>query len=85
MSSIELLRILSKQWADVNDIKQIASCGRDNASQIRDIIVEDITKSGKKLPNCKSKLVPMTSVIDYFNIDINHIVSMAENEKLLKI
>ncbi len=85
MTNLELLSIISKQWADVNDIKKIASCGRDSASQIRDIIVSDITKNGKKLPCSKSKLVPMTSVINYFNIDINHIVSMAQNEKLLKI
>lgn len=84
MSSLEMISILSKPWADVNDIKKIAFCGRDNATKIRDDIANKIKKDGKYLPISKQKLIPMTSVIDYLQLDINHISLMAEQEKKLK-
>lgn len=83
MSNIELFRILSKQWANVNDIKKIASCGRDNATYIRNQIVADIKEKGLNLPLCREKLVPMTYVIKYFNLDIDYISNMAKIEKNL--
>jgi hypothetical protein len=83
MSSLEMISILSKQWANVNDIKIIASCGRDKASLIRDDIINSILASGQKLPISKSKLVPMENVINYLNINIDYIYSMAKKEKNL--
>ncbi len=83
MSSVELISILSKQWANVNDIKKIASCGRDNAIHIRNVIIEDIKNKGKNLPIAKEKIVPMESVINYLNINVEHIYSMAEKQKKL--
>lgn len=83
MSSLEIINILSKQWANVNDIKIIASCGRDKASAIRNFIIDDIKKSGKQLPIAKQKLVPMQKVIDYFNINVDYLYSMAKKEKSL--
>ena len=81
MSSIEFLRILSKQWANVNDIKKIAFCGRDKAIIIRNCIAEDIEKNGKTLPIARQKLVPMENVIKYLNINVDYIYSMAKKEK----
>ena len=57
MSSSEILKIISKQWANVNDIKNLASCGRDTASKIRNNIIMDIKKNGKYLPITKEKIV----------------------------
>ena len=85
MSNIEMIRVLSKQWANVNDIKKIASCGRDNASKVRDIIIDDIKKSGKNLPISKEKIVPMEYVIKYFSINVEHIYNIAQKEKLIKV
>ena len=85
MSNIEMISVLSKQWANVNDIKKIASCGRDNASKVRDIIINDIKKSGKNLPISKEKIVPMKYVIKYFNIDVDHIYNIAQKEKLIRV
>lgn len=81
MSSIELMNIFSKQWANVNDIKKIASCGRDNAILIRNNIIKDIENKGYKLPISKEKLVPMEYVINYLNINVDYIYSMAKKEK----
>lgn len=84
MTSKEIFSIISKQWANVNDIKILASCGRDKASKIRNDIITDITNKGKYLPISKSKIVPMSSVIDYLNLDLKYIYLMTENEKRLE-
>lgn len=85
MSHLELFKILNKQWANVNDIKKIGSCGRDKASLIRDQISKKIIDSGYNLPITKEKIVPMIDVINYFNLDINYIYKMAQQEKLIGI
>ena len=77
----ELFVLVSKQWANVNDIKQLCGNGRDKARQIRNEIEFEITKSGKKLLNGKEKKVPMSKVIDYLNMDIDYIAKMAMLEK----
>lgn len=84
MTSIELFNLMSKQWANVNDIKIIASCGRDNAILIRNEIRNNIIKSGRKLPISKEIIVPMKSVIEYLDIDMEFISTMAKQEKLIK-
>lgn len=81
MSNIEIVNVLSKPWADVHDIMKLSFCGRDKASYIRDDIREKILNSGKLLPICKTKYVPMNSVIEYLNLNIDYIYSMAQKEK----
>lgn len=81
MTNTELLRILSKQWANVNDIQKIANCGRDKATFVRNSITTAIIENGKKLPMCRQKLVPMENVIDYFDLNLEHIIFMSKNEK----
>lgn len=83
MTSIELLRIISQPWASVKDIQKIASCGRDCATDIRNRISKTIRDTGKALPETKEKIVPMTYVIDYLGLDVNHIALMAQKEKLI--
>ncbi len=84
MSNIELMGILSKPWANVHDIQKIASCGRDNATTIRNDIIKEIKQSGKRLPKSKNIIVPMKSVIDYLDLNIEHICLMAEKELKIK-
>jgi hypothetical protein len=77
----ELFTLVSKQWANVNDIKQLCGSGRDKARYIRNEIELEIIKSGKKLLGGKEKKVPMSKVIDYLGIDIDFIAKMAMLEK----
>lgn len=84
MTNIELFNLISKPWANVNDIMKIASCGRDSSILIRNDIRNHIIKSGKKLPISKIIIVPMKSVIEYLDIDIEYVSTMAKNEKLIK-
>ena len=83
MSYKDLFNLISKQWADVNDIKKIGHCGRDHATKIRNIIEEEIIKSGKELPRSKPIVVPMRKIIDYFQLDVDYITLMAKKECLL--
>ena len=77
MTSIELLKIISQPWASVKDIQKIASCGRDCATDIRNKISKIIRDNGQVLPDTKEKIVPMTYVINYLGLDVNHIAFMA--------
>ena len=85
MSSLEFISIISKQWANVDDIRKIASCGRDKAISIRNNIADKIIAKGMKLPIAKQKIVPMEFVVDYLNINVDRIYSMAKKEKNLNI
>ena len=77
----ELFVLVSKQWANVNDIKQLCGNGRDTARRIRNEIERDILNNGKRLLGGKEKKVPMSKVIDYLNMDIDYIAKMAMLEK----
>lgn len=81
MSSIELLKILSKPWATTYDIQNIVGCGKDKATDIRNSITKSIISNGKFLPVTKPKVVPMTCVIDFLGLDIGHISYMAQQER----
>ncbi|MCL2399954.1 MAG: hypothetical protein FWC91_09480 [Defluviitaleaceae bacterium] len=77
----QIFAVVSKQWANVNDIKQLCGIGRDKAREIRNKIELDIKASGKKILGGKEKIVPMSKVIDYLNMDIDYIAKMAMLEK----
>lgn len=85
MTYTEMFTLLSKPWASVTDIKYIASCGRDEATNIRNTITEQIKQNGKHLPTSKEKIVPMECVIKYLGLDIEHITEMAQKEKKVKL
>lgn len=77
----ELFKVCSKSWLDINDIKNIANCGRDKANEIADTIIKEINNSGKRVPHTKKKIIPTDYLIDYLDIDIDFVMKMAKNEK----
>ena len=81
MTYLDLYKIISEPWISVTGISKIARCSRDTALKIRNIIEEDIIKSGKGLPQCKTKYVPTRLVLDYLNFDVKNIIEMAMQEK----
>lgn len=81
MAYQKLFKTLSKTWLDINDIKEIAECGRDNATKIMIEIEKNVVKQGKKIPKIKKRIIPCESVINYFNINIDFVSQMAQNEK----
>ena len=80
MSYLELYKIISKPWASIEEIRKIASCGRDSAIKIRNNIEKEINKTGKVLPTGKPIVVPMKNVVDYLGLDLNYIIDMANTE-----
>lgn len=81
MSYSELFKILLKPWASVNEIMSIANCGKDSAAQIRDNIIAQIKKENKEVPYSKKIVVPTEKVIEYLNLDVDYIKSMAFSEQ----
>ena len=85
MSCIELLDILSKPWANVNDIMKITNCGRDSAIKMRDTIIEEIHKRGKEVPKGKTIVVPMQSIVEKLNLDLDYLTKIAKLKQYLEV
>ena len=73
----QMLAALNKQWATIQDIMLVGSLGRNKARDIKNEIAEKIKQEGKKLPN---NLVPMEKVIEYFNINVEYLVSINKSK-----
>ncbi len=73
----QMLITLNKQWATIQDIMLVGSLGRNKARDIKNEIARKIEAEGKKLPN---NLVPMEKVIEYFNINVEYLVSINKSK-----
>ena len=73
----EMLEILTKQWATIQDIMKIGALGRNKARNIKNEIERNIIDQGLKLPN---NLVPMEKVIEYFKINLDFLVTINKSK-----
>ena len=73
----QMLTTLNKQWATIQDIMLVGSLGRNKARDIKNEIASKIEAEGKKIPN---NLVPMEKVIEYFNINVEYLVSINKSK-----
>ena len=73
----EMLEILNKQWATIQDIMKIGALGRNKARNIKNEIERNIVDQGLKLPN---NLVPMEKVIEYFKINLDFLVTINKSK-----
>ncbi len=73
----EMLEILNKQWATIQDIMKIGALGRNKARNIKNEIERNIIAQGLKLPN---NLVPMEKVIEYFKINLDFLVTINKSK-----
>ena len=73
----EMLKILNKQWATIQDIMKIGALGRNKARNIKNEIERNIIDQGLKLPN---NLVPMEKVIEYFKINLDFLVTINKSK-----
>ena len=81
-SNLMKLKVISKQWAGVQDIMILADCCEGKACKIRREIEQEIREEGKKLP--KDKVVPMTRVIKKLWINEERIIKYAKIEAEMK-
>lgn len=72
MTAEETLKLISKQWCNLEDLMKLGEIGRNNALKIKKEIRNNLIEKGYKLPNHH---IPMNEVIKYLNIDINYLES----------
>lgn len=77
LSAEEMLELISKQWANVDDIMKIGSIGKNKAQSIKKSIKDQFDKNKIYLPY---GLVPMEKVIEYFHININYLKKVQKKE-----
>ena len=70
MNAKETLRLLSKQWCSIEDLKKLSNLGNNNVYKLRKEIKEDLENQGYLLPK---GLIPMCEVAKKLNIDIDYL------------
>lgn len=73
LTAEELLKITSSQWATSKDIMIIGCVGRNKAYSIMQEISLEYYKDNR-IRN--KRLVPMSEVLKYFNIDLTYLKSV---------
>ena len=74
LTAKETLKILSKQWANINDIKILASVGNNKAFKIKKEINQSIKDDGLK-PTTK---IPMDRLVKYLGINIEYLKKISK-------
>ena len=68
LTKIEILDIAQYQWANIRDIMDIGAIGKNNARIILNEIMDAYYGNRDKI---KNGLVPMSMVLEYFDISID--------------
>jgi len=75
MDARETLKLISKQWCNLNDLMLLAEIGKNNAVKLRKEIKQDLISQGYTLPNNR---LPMIEVVNKLKININYLEKMAK-------
>lgn len=75
MNARETLKLISKQWCDINDLMQLAEIGKNNAVKLRREIKDELILKGYTLPNNR---LPIIEVVNKLKININYLEKMAK-------
>ncbi|MCI9434345.1 MAG: hypothetical protein HFI86_03585 [Bacilli bacterium] len=75
MDARETLKLISKQWCNLNDLMLLAEIGKNNAVKLRKEIKQDLINQGYTLPNNR---LPMIEIINKLKININYLEKMAK-------
>lgn len=75
MNARETLKLISKQWCDINDLMKLAEIGKNNAIKLRSEIRNELLLKGYTLPNNR---LPMIEVVNKLKININYLEKMAK-------
>lgn len=71
MKATETLNLISKQWADINDVMKLANVGRSKAVKIKSEIRDEYIRNNNYLPNVR--LIPMSELVKKLNINVNYL------------
>ena len=61
MDARETLKLISKQWCNLDDLMLLAEIGKNNAVKLRKEIKQDLISQGYTLPNNR---LPMIEVVN---------------------
>lgn len=75
MDARETLKLISKQWCNLDDLMRLAEIGKNNAVKLRKAIKQDLINQGYTLPNNR---LPMIEVVNKLKININYLEKMAK-------
>ncbi len=75
MDARETLKLISKQWCNLDDLMKLAEIGKNNAIKLRKEIKQDLINQGYTLPNNR---LPMIEVVNKLKININYLEKMAK-------
>ncbi len=75
MDARETLKLISKQWCNLDDLMKLAEIGKNNAVKLRREIKKDLINRGYTLPNNR---LPMIEVVNKLKININYLEKMAK-------
>lgn len=75
MDARETLKLISKQWCNLDDLMRLAEIGKNNAVKLRKEIKQDLINQGYTLPNNR---LPMIEVVNKLRININYLEKMAK-------
>lgn len=73
MNAKEILKLLSKQWCSIEDLKKISNLGNNNVYKLKKEITNELLLQGYTLPK---GLIPMCEVVKKLNIDLEYLKSM---------
>ncbi len=75
MDARETLKLISKQWCNLDDLMRLAEIGKNNAVKLRKEIKQDLINQGYTLPNNR---LPMIEVVNKLKININYLEKMTK-------
>ena len=75
MNAKETLKLISKQWCDLNDLMMLAEIGKNSAIKLRSEIKKELLNKGYTLP---SNRLPMIEVVNKLKININYLEKMSK-------
>lgn len=75
MSTDEILKIISKQWCSLDDLRKITGLGKNNLLKLKREIKKSLNNNS--IPN---KLLPMNEVVKYLNIDVDYLIKLERKE-----
>lgn len=75
MSTDEILKIISKQWCSLDDLRNLTGLGKNNLLKLKREIRKSLNNNS--IPN---KLLPMNEVVKYLNIDVDYLIKLERKE-----
>ena len=74
MNAKEMLKLLSKQWCSIDDLKRISNLGNNKVYELKKEIVNELIEQGYTLPK---GLIPMCEVVKKLKIDIEYLKNIS--------